>query len=129
MKRKFALLLAVIIGSFCIAFAQNSIKNLTPQEYDKAVKKDPKAVILDVRQPEEYKTGHIKGAILLNALDEQSFEKGLKQMDKTKTYYLYCRSGKRSNMAAQKMQKAGFKVMELKGGLKSWIKAEMPLEK
>ncbi|KGN99022.1 hypothetical protein HQ36_00650 [Porphyromonas gingivicanis] len=122
------LLIALLV--FCNkSFAQNGIKSLTPQEYKQAIQNDPSAIVLDVRQPQEYKMGHIKGAILINVLDEPLFEQEIKKLDKNKTYYLYCRSGKRSNKAALKMQKMGFKVWELKGGIKSWTESKMPIEK
>lgn len=122
------LLIALLV--FCNkSFAQNGIKSLTPQEYKQAIQNDPSAIVLDVRQPQEYKMGHIKGAILINVLDEPLFEQEIKKLDKNKTYYLYCRSGKRSNKAALKMQKMGFKVWELKGGIKSWTESKIPIEK
>lgn len=122
------LLIALLV--FCNkSFAQNGIKSLTPQEYKQAIQNDPSAIVLDVRQPQEYKMGHIKGAILINVLDEPLFEQEIKKLDKNKTYYLYCRSGKRSNKAALKMQKMGFKVWELKGGIKSWTESKMSIEK
>lgn len=122
------LLIALLV--FCNkSFAQNGIKSLTPQEYKQAIQNNPSAIVLDVRQPQEYKMGHIKGAILINVLDEPLFEQEIKKLDKNKTYYLYCRSGKRSNKAALKMQKMGFKVWELKGGIKSWTESKMPIEK
>lgn len=122
------LLIALLV--FCNkSFAQNGIKSLTPQEYKQAIQNDPSAIVLDVRQPQEYKMGHIKGAILINVLDEPLFEQEIKKLDKNKIYYLYCRSGKRSNKAALKMQKMGFKVWELKGGIKSWTESKMPIEK
>lgn len=80
----------------------------------------PDAVVLDVRTPEEYKAGHLKNARLLN-FNSGAFDSSYQQMDRSKTYLVYCRSGKRSDKAAAKMAAAGFKnVIQLKGGIESW---------
>ncbi|MBO7180215.1 MAG: rhodanese-like domain-containing protein, partial [Bacteroidales bacterium] len=56
-------------------------------------------------------------------------DKGLQGLDKSKTYYLYCRSGRRSNQAANRMLKEGFKVFDMKGGIIEWQKAGLPIVK
>lgn len=107
--------------------AQDGVKILTPQEFDQTVKSDGDAVILDVRQPSEYAEGHLQGALLLNVLDEAAFDAGMQKLDKTKTYYIYCRSGRRSHKAAVKMQEKGFKVFDMKGGIIGWKEAGLPV--
>ena len=87
------------------------------------------AVILDVRQPSEFAEGHIEGAVNLDWLDEEAFKEGVAKLDKAKTYYIYCRSGRRSNAAAEKMQSDGFKVYDLKGGIKQWKAHGKPVVK
>lgn len=57
-------------------------------------------VLIDVRTPEEYVNGHIKGAKNLNFMDE-SFQAQVGALDKKKLYYLYCASGNRSGKAMQ----------------------------
>lgn len=109
--------------------AQDSIKTLPPQEFHQAIENDSTAIVIDVRQPNEFEEGHLDKALLLNVLDKESFNEGLKHLDKKNTYYLYCRSGRRSNRAALKMKSEGFSVVELKGGIEAWIKAEMPIRK
>ncbi|WP_060875351.1 rhodanese-like domain-containing protein [Myroides odoratus] len=81
-----------------------------------------KVQLIDVRTPKEYKEGTILNAINIDFLDE-SFLKKLEQLDKKQPVYIFCQSGKRSAAAAEKMQEAGFDVVELAGGYKAW-KAE-----
>lgn len=81
-----------------------------------------KVQLIDVRTPKEYKEGTILNAINIDFLDE-SFSKNIKQLDKKQPVYIFCQSGKRSAAAAEKMQEAGFDVIELAGGYKAW-KAE-----
>ncbi|MDO5672424.1 MAG: rhodanese-like domain-containing protein [Actinomycetaceae bacterium] len=63
-------------------------------------------VLIDVRTLEEYKAGHLKGAISLN-FNGGEFKAELPKLDPTKEYMLYCRSGQRSANAAQLMREAG----------------------
>lgn len=102
---------------------QDRIPLLTPQAYEEAVANDENAVILDVRRPDEYAEGHLKNAILLNVLDEPAFKNGIRQLDPSKTYYIYCRSGRRSHHAATLMHETGFRVADMKGGISAWIEA------
>jgi rhodanese-related sulfurtransferase len=69
----------------------------------------------------------ISGQFNFMLLDKAVFEKGIKDLDKSKTYYLYCRSGRRSNSAALMMKKEGFKVFDLKGGILAWEKTGFPI--
>lgn len=88
---------------------------------------DSMAVLLDVRRPSEYAEGHIKNAVNLDWLDSARFNEGLLSIDKKHTYYIYCRSGRRSNAAAIRMQEAGYRVFDMKGGVLQWKALGMPL--
>lgn len=84
----------------------------------KAAKKN--VVLLDVRTIEEYQTGHLKNAQLLD-FNKGDFAAQLPKLFPQKTYLLYCRSGKRSDKAATDMKTAGFKrVYQLKDGIIAW---------
>lgn len=124
MKKYLVLLFGVMFFFGCKA--QNSVKVLTAEEFAAAVKADKKAVVLDVRRPDEFAAGHIEGAVLLNFLDTVSFNAGMEKLDKSKTYYIYCRSGRRSNNAAVILQKKGFTVFDLGGGFLSWQRYNLP---
>ena len=124
MKKYLVLLFGVMFFFGCKA--QNSVKVLTAEEFAAAVKADKKAVVLDVRRPDEFAAGHIEGAVLLNFLDTVAFNAGVEKLDKSKTYYIYCRSGRRSNNAAVIMQKKGFTVFDLGGGFLSWQRNNLP---
>lgn len=122
MKLRFICIMAAFL--FCISCnSQNNVVIISPQEYATAIDSDTSAIVLDVRQKAEYEKGHLQNAIQLNFLDKAEFEKGLQSLDKTKTYYIYCRSGRRSNQAAIRMQEKGFKVFDMRGGIIAWEKA------
>jgi len=65
------------------------------------------AVVIDVRTPEEYATGHLEGALLLD-ITAGELEAALPQLDPAATYLVYCRSGNRAGAAVELMRAAGF---------------------
>ena len=87
----------------------------------------PDFVIMDVRTPEEFAAGHLKGAVLLPC--GPGFAASLAEYDKQSTYLVYCRSGGRSLSAVEEMEKQGFaKVFMLAGGISAWQSKGMPIE-
>lgn len=97
------------------------MKNLDNKSWEKAQKEDENSVILDVRTPEEYEEKHIPNSTLINVQDAQNFVSEIEKLDKNKAYYVYCRSGGRSAMAANIMEQMGFKeVSNLEGGITDW---------
>lgn len=88
---------------------------------------NPDFVIVDVRTPEEFHTAHIANAVVVDFY-AQDFIANLKQLDKTKTYLLYCRSGNRSGKTLNIMRKMGFQAAyNMKGGMKAWTAARYPV--
>lgn len=76
--------------------------------------------IIDVRTPAEFRKGHIKGAVNLD-LSAFDFQKKIDGLNKDGNYFLYCRSGARSSVAARLMTQKGFKnVFNLDSGIMSW---------
>ena len=83
---------------------------LAPQAFINQAKADTTSFLLDVRTSKEYAEGHLAGARQLDYLNPEAFDAGISKLDKSRTYYIYCRSGKRSHGACLKMKKQGFKV-------------------
>ena len=97
------------------------MKNLDNKSWEKAQKEDQNSVILDVRTPEEYDERHIPNSKLINVQEPQSFVDEVEKLDKSKSYYLYCRSGGRSATACNIMEQMGFTdVANLEGGITEW---------
>ena len=122
MKIKIQLLL-LIPGFLFTGFikAQDTTGLVIPQQkFQKQMKKRNK-VVLDVRTPEEYKTGFIGNAVNYNVMDSLAFVNSILSLDKNKKYLLYCKSGRRSGKALVMMKNMGFrKVHHLKGGITEW---------
>jgi len=90
---------------------------------------DNDVVVLDVRESNEYNTGHIRDSI---HIPMSSLVKRLTELDKFKNKQIlaYCRSGSRSNSACRTLNKQGFEnVSNLAGGIMSWSNANLPVTK
>lgn len=124
-----SLLTAISFGTTGCSAQSDSIDTLDPQAFIKQAKADTTSIILDVRTPGEYQEEHLAGAQQLDFLNTETFDAGIKQLDKSHTYYVYCRSGKRSHHACMKMQKQGLKVFDMEGGILNWKKLGMPTTK
>ncbi|NCT90942.1 rhodanese-like domain-containing protein [Cellulomonas sp. APG4] len=81
---------------------------------------EPDVVVLDVRTPEEFASGHLPDAVNLDVSDP-GFPEAVAALDPTGTYAVYCRSGNRSAQAVAVMLDAGVQdVAHLEGGIAAW---------
>lgn len=81
---------------------------------------DSSIVMIDVRTPGEVQAGYIDGADMFIDFNGD-FQGGIANLDKNKTYLVYCQSGGRSSRAAKVMEAAGFAhVYNLQGGIGAW---------
>jgi rhodanese-related sulfurtransferase len=95
--------------------------DLSQEEWAMQIKEDANSVILDVRTSEELENGIIGDAMHHDIYNPQTFMEALQRMDKSKNYYVYCRSGNRSGQACAIMNSLGFaNAYNLKGGILEW---------
>jgi phage shock protein E len=85
-----------------------AVTTIGSQEAKDLLAQNPDVVVLDVRTPEEYASGHLKNAQLIN-FNAPDFNEQLKSLDKDKTYLVHCASGNRSGKATKTMEQMGFK--------------------
>ncbi len=84
-------------------------------------------VIIDVRTPEEFRDGHIEGAVNVDFRSE-NFGREIDRFDKNKTYFVYCRTGNRSHDALNLMGPLGFhSIVRLEGDITGWKSAGLPV--
>ena len=118
----FSLALLSAAGVFCSGAVRknsNKFKSLSTKEFEKAIKsKDVR--LIDVRTAEEYKQGHIPGAINIDVNSSDFAERCLKVLGSGETAALYCRSGRRSKNAANILSSRWTSIIELDGGFLSW---------
>jgi len=97
------------------------MKNLTQEQWSKEVNEDKNSVILDVRTEEEFIEGYIPTATNIDIYKGQGFLDEIEKLDKSKNYYVYCRSGARSAQACALMKQHGFEnASNLMGGITDW---------
>ncbi len=95
--------------------------NLSQEEWTEQLGGDDNAFILDVRTPEEVGDGYIPNAVNIDFYLGQEFVAELEKLDKSKNYYVYCRSGNRSGQACAIMDSLGFgNAYNLEGGFMNW---------
>lgn len=102
-------------------FFKKNYEDFQGDEFKTRFMMEANAVLLDVRSSSEFKAGTIKNAKNSNMMSP-TFASEVGRMDPTKTYFVFCRSGARSGMAASMMSKVGLKVINLKGGIAAWPK-------
>ncbi|MEW6653522.1 MAG: rhodanese-like domain-containing protein [Bacteroidota bacterium] len=101
-------------------FNRIRVNQLDSDTFAEQVSTTPNAVILDVRTEEEHYNTRIPNSILID-IYEETFPNEVLKLDKTKPYFVYCRSGNRSSSACMFMMKNGFQqVYNLEDGIISW---------
>ncbi|MCL6275261.1 rhodanese-like domain-containing protein [Muricauda sp. 2012CJ35-5] len=97
------------------------MSDLSQEAWENQLENDNNAFILDVRTPEEVEEGYIPGATNIDIYLGQGFLDGLEELDKSKNYYVYCRSGNRSAQACAIMNSVGIEnTFNLEGGFMNW---------
>jgi rhodanese-related sulfurtransferase len=97
------------------------MEDLTQEEWAEQLAQDDNAVVLDVRTDAEVADGIIPNAIHIDIYMGQEFVNDIEDLDKSKNYYVYCRSGNRSHQACQIMEQLGFEnAYNLEGGILDW---------
>jgi rhodanese-related sulfurtransferase len=102
------------------------LPSLDAMELSEKLKADKQAVVLDVRQPEEYREGHIAGSKLI-PLGE--LNRRINELPKNKEIICVCASGSRSQSATKFLVGAGFDAFNMNGGMYMWQRAKLPVKK
>jgi len=123
MKRIMLAIISVLLGcvmlSACSGGSGGSYEQITPQEAKQLMDSGSDYVILDVRTHDEYMEGHIPGAVLIPDYDiEARAESELQNKDQL--ILVYCRSGRRSKLAAEKLVELGYTNIKEFGGIIDW---------
>ena len=123
MKKLIFLLLAAMMLTACGQAKENDqgavYVNITAEEAKKIMDSEEGYIILDVRTQEEYNQGHIPGAILIS--HEEITEKAEEVLtDKDQLILVYCRSGRRSKIAAEVLVELGYTNIKEFGGIIDW---------
>jgi rhodanese-related sulfurtransferase len=139
MKKKFLIrMVPLFIFSFGLILPSqsmtddNSIITISPREAADLIenhKGDTGFVILDIRTPGEFQTGHLPNSILIDFYSKTFVDK-LSRLDKTKRYLIYCSSGNRTGMSLELFRKMKFKrVYNMASGIIGWKLVGLPVIK
>ena len=116
--------LLVIAGCGGTGTAADPVREVPPAE---AVAMLDERVVVDVRTPAEFVAGHVSGALNID-VEAADFDARIGELEGDKAYLVYCRSGRRSAVAAQRMAAAGFTDIVDAGGLEPLAHAGAPIE-
>ena len=120
MKRMILFLLALFLLTGCAGNAADGSYQQITQEEAKEMMDTQEVIILDVREQDEYDSGHIPGAVLLpvGSIDEDTAAEVIPETDST--VLVYCRSGNRSKTASSTLADLGYTNIYEFGGINSW---------
>ena len=120
-KRLLPFVLSLMLLSSCgtPGGSSNSYRQISMDAAVKMMKDEKNYIILDVRRPDEYAEGHIPGAI--NVPNEEIGTAEIAELpDKAQLILVYCRSGRRSKEASEKLVKLGYTNVVEFGGILDW---------
>jgi rhodanese-related sulfurtransferase len=103
-----------------------AVPKISPAELSEKLKFGKHPLIIDVRQPDEFRQAHISGAKLI-PLNE--LYKHMKELPKGREIVCVCASGSRSRSAAKILAKEGYTVFDVQGGMTAWRQAKLPVLK
>ena len=125
--KKIVTCLLTVLG-LTTACGQENFENVDVKTFAELMG-NTRVVVLDVRTPAEFTEGHIEGALNIDQGEDHFIEKIKAILPADKTIAIYCRSGRRSANAAGRLAAAGYKCVNLKGGIIAWQGAGMPVVK
>lgn len=127
LKRSFKLIVPALLLSLTACQSAPKGSELGARNFKAKTEEIKDEILLDVRTPGEFASGHIKGALNID-WNGDNFEEAVEKLDKNKPVFVYCLSGGRSGMAADVLKNMGFKeVYNLSGGLMKWRAEGLPL--
>jgi phage shock protein E len=129
-------LVAFVVGAFLLgacspsgasepAAAAGAVTVLAADEAASMLERRDDVVVIDVRTPAEFGSGHVDGALLAD-VQRADFDAQVDALDRDTTYVLYCRSGNRSAVAAERMRAAGFTDLYDAGAFDDLARAGIP---
>ena len=122
MKKLIVILLLAVLLTGCVATGDdkaNTYRQITMDDAVSMMAEESGYIILDVRRPDEFAAGHIPGAI--NVPNEIIGTSEIPELpDKDQLIMVYCRSGRRSKEASEKLVKLGYTNIVEFGGINDW---------
>ena len=102
------------------------LPSVSAAEVGEKLKNGKRPLVVDVRQPDEYRRGHISGSKLI-PLGELSSR--MNELPKDKEIVLVCASGNRSRSATKRLVSEGYNAVNMNGGMMSWARSGQAIKK
>ena len=139
MQKKLTAFGTILVGTFLgfilwssVAQSDQQFAAVSPSEASTLIEKhkgDSDFVILDIRTPGEYQSGHIENSIMIDFYSK-TYAEEINRLDKEKTYLVHCRSGNRSTRSMALFKELQFqKIYHLSAGINGWKSEGLPLVK
>ena len=129
-----ALSLLLLMGTLSLfgKGQENQVKEVSALEAYALMQKNsdnPDFITIDIRTPGEYKEGYLKGAVNINFFSG-TFKEDIAKLDRSKTYFIYCRSGNRSSRALSIFKELEFThIFHMTNGINEWNAEGLHVEK
>jgi rhodanese-related sulfurtransferase len=107
-------------------FGGTKVSSASPAEAQQKLAQTPKPLLLDVRQPEEFRSGHVSGAKLIPL---GQLHTRMNELPKNQEILVICASGSRSLSATRQLVNAGYNAINVRGGMSAWSRANLPISK
>ena len=120
------LTIAIIVTEIARLF--RGYRALKPAELTRLINSE-NALVIDLSPTADFEKGHIAGSLNVDVTSPDFVQRVQQQVPKGKTIALYCRSGRRSKMAAAQLLKQGYKIIELESGILGWMSQQLPVSK
>ena len=133
MTKNIRILLALVATSAVLLTACSpsdtaTIDTVSPQEAHEQLAGEPDTILLDIRTPEEFAQVRIPGAVNIDFY-ASDFAERLAELDRNRTYVVYCRSGNRTRQAQSVFADLDFtSVHDVDGGIVAWSSVGLPVE-
>jgi phage shock protein E len=127
MKFNFLLPIVALIFFSLTAINAQTKAEVNSTEANTLLQKNKKIIVLDVRTSDEFKEGHLKGAINIDIRQPDALSK-IDKLDHHAVYLVHCRTNHRSKTAVDHMLQNGFTtVYQMTDGMNGWIKNKLPV--
>ncbi len=127
MNKMFVIIIAAVVFAVALALVfvlgskKASFESVSPEAFSSQLADEPGAQLVDVRTAEEYAEAHLPAAVNIDVKQEDFLAKAQSKLDAGRTVFVYCRSGRRSKDAAAQLAKAGYRVVDMNGGILEWM--------
>lgn len=124
MMKKLAVMLLITV---LVAACGKGYYDMSPKQFESLITSNKKVHVIDVREPDEYLAGHIRGALNIPVSDTAAFIAGIDSLRKKTPFAVYCRTGVRSARASAILASHRHTVYNLRDGIEGWKAKGLPV--